>query len=117
MQKQWRNTCQRFGEAARLTDTENEELLRVPRTLLKWLEEPVVTRLLGYAMLEEIEETHPVLPREPEDRAEVARLRWRRLEVCSYLLFNEVSSLILLDLYRILSTSFEIRDSGFPFFE
>ena len=69
----------RFGEAARLTDTENEELLRVPRTLLKWLEEPVVTRLLGYAMLEEIEETHPVLPREPEDRAEVARLRWRRL--------------------------------------
>ena len=55
------------------------ELRRVPRTLLKWLEKPVVTRLLGLAILNELEEAGAkVLPREPEDKAEIAALQWRK---------------------------------------
>ena len=46
----------------------------IPLTLLNWLLRPRVTRLLGYAMLEEISMSVPVLPREPEDRSEIASL-------------------------------------------
>ena len=54
-------------------------LCKVPRTLLKWLEAPRVSRLLGLAILDEMEsEGVDILPREPEDRAEIASLVWKR---------------------------------------
>ena len=54
-------------------------LCKVPRTLLRWLEAPRVTRLLGQAILEELEaDGVSILPREPEDRAEVASLVWAK---------------------------------------
>ena len=55
------------------------DLKRVPRTLLKWVERPVVTRLLGYAILNELEEAGTqVLVREPEDKVEITALQWRK---------------------------------------
>ena len=62
-------------------------LCAVPRALLKWLRAPVVTRLLGMAILEEMEgQGVQVLPREPEDRAEIvslmefSRREWKKVE-------------------------------------
>ena len=52
-------------------------LCKVPRSLLKWLEAPRITRLLGMAILEEMEtDGVSVLPREPEDRSEIFSLMW-----------------------------------------
>ena len=52
-------------------------LSRVPRTILKWLEAPRVSRLLGMAILEELVDLgHEVLPREPENVQEVMSLKW-----------------------------------------
>ena len=53
------------------------KLQNVPLTLLKWLEAPTVSRVLGYAILEELEQEMEVLPREPEDPVEIQQLRWR----------------------------------------
>ena len=54
-------------------------LCRVPCTLLKWLECPVVTRCLGLAMLEEMrDEGTQVLDMEPESRTEIAALRYSK---------------------------------------
>ena len=66
----------RFKEAGEVAGVE-VKLVDVPRTLLKWLEHPSISRVLGYAMLAELEQEMEVLPREPEDAAEIARLRWR----------------------------------------
>mgnify|MGYP007015773643 FL=1 len=52
-------------------------LSRVPRTILKWLEAPRVSRLLGMAILEELMDLgHEVLPMEPEDVQEILSLKW-----------------------------------------
>ena len=54
-------------------------LCRVPRTLLKWLECPVVTRCLGLAILEEMrDEGTQVLDMEPESRTEIAALKYSK---------------------------------------
>ena len=54
-------------------------LCRVPCTLLRWLECPVVTRCLGLAILEEIrEEGTQVLDMEPENRTEIAALKYSK---------------------------------------
>ena len=68
----------KFEEASK-TAERPVNLSRVPRTLLRWLEAPRVTRLLGMAILEEFEgEGISVLPREPEDRAEIFSLMWSK---------------------------------------
>ena len=68
----------RFVEAAETAECQ-VNLCRVPRSLLKWLEAPRVTRLLGMAILEEMERDGvSVLPREPEDRSEIFSLMWSR---------------------------------------
>ena len=68
----------KFEEASK-TAERPINLSRVPRSLLKWLEAPRVTRLLGMAILEEFEgEGFCVLPREPEDRAEIFSLLWSK---------------------------------------
>ena len=68
----------KFYEAGVTAGTQ-VNLCKVPRTLLKWLECPVVTCYLGLAMLEEIQdEGVPVLPMEPESRAEIAALKCSR---------------------------------------
>ena len=49
----------------------------VPRTILKWLDAPRVSRLLGMAILEELMDLgHEVLPMEPEDVQEILSLKW-----------------------------------------
>ena len=54
-------------------------LCRVPCTLLRWLECPVVTRCLGLAILEEMrDEGTQVLDMEPESRAEIAALKYSK---------------------------------------
>ena len=66
----------RFKEAGEVAGVE-VKLVDVPRTLLKWLERPSISRVLGYAILAELEQEMEVLPREPEDAAEIERLRWK----------------------------------------
>ena len=54
-------------------------LCRVPCTLLRWLERPVVTRCLGLAILEEMrDEGVQVLDMEPESRTEIAALKFSK---------------------------------------
>ena len=65
----------RFREAGEVAGVP-VELQKVPMTLLKWLERPSVSRLLGYAMLEEMSGDMEILPMEPEDAAEIQRLKW-----------------------------------------
>ena len=65
----------RFKEAGEVAGVP-VELQKVPMTLLKWLERPSVTRLLGYAMLEEMSSDMEILPMEPEDAVEIRRLKW-----------------------------------------
>ena len=77
----------KFSEAAATAGCE-VNLCPVPRALLKWLRAPRVTRLLGFAILEEMEAAGcEVLPREPEDRAEICslmefgkRAQWKKVE-------------------------------------
>ena len=66
----------RFQEASEVAGVP-VKLQNVPLTLLKWLEAPTVSRVLGYAILEELEQEMEVLPREPEDPVEIQQLRWR----------------------------------------
>ena len=67
----------KFREALEVANVADMKLLRIPRTLLKWLTAPKPARVLGYAVCDELAETGQVLPREPEDRAKVEHLRWR----------------------------------------
>ena len=67
----------KFEEAGEVAEVP-VHLARVPRTLLKWLERPTVTRLLGMAILKEMEDMGTkVLTMEPESPAEIASLKWR----------------------------------------
>ena len=67
----------KFREAGEVAGVQ-VHLARVPRALLRWLEKPSVTRLLGMAILREMEDMGvEVLPMEPESPAEIAALRWR----------------------------------------
>ena len=67
----------KFKEAGGVAGVQGH-LARVPRTLLKWLERPTVTRLLGMAILSEMEDMGvEVLPMEPENPVEIAALKWK----------------------------------------
>ena len=67
----------KFREAGEVAGVQ-VHLARVPRTLLKWLEGPTVTRLLGMAILSEMEDMGvKVLPMEPENPVEIAALKWK----------------------------------------
>ena len=67
----------KFKEAGEVAGVQ-VHLARVPRTLLNWLEEPSVTRLLGMAILSEMEDMgEKVLPMEPENPVEIAALKWK----------------------------------------
>ena len=52
-------------------------MMRIPRTLARWLHKPVAVRELGAAICEEISMRYTLLPREPEDWDMVNRLLWR----------------------------------------
>ena len=67
----------RHEEATRLAEVQSPSWMWSPRTLLRWLENPYETRVLGVAVCEEMAEMGQVLPREPEQYEELARLRWR----------------------------------------
>ena len=55
------------------------KLQRVTGTLLKWIKKPVLTRLLGLAILNELEEAGTeVLVREPGDKVEIVSLQWMK---------------------------------------
>ena len=66
----------RFKEAGEVAGVP-VRLVDVPMTLLKWLQQPSVSRVLGYAILRELERQMEVLPMEPEDEAEIQSLLWR----------------------------------------
>ena len=68
----------KFVEAGETAGTQ-VNLRSEPRTLLKWLECPVVTRCLGLAILEEMQdEGIRVLDMEPESRTEIAALKYSK---------------------------------------
>ena len=63
-------------EAAGQMAGEPLKLQRVTGTLLRWIKKPGVTRLLGLAILNELEEAGTeVLVREPEDKVEIMSLQ------------------------------------------
>ena len=54
------------------------KMMEPSRTLIKYTRNPVQTRLLGHAILAEIENLTPVLPHEPEFSFELSDLLWKR---------------------------------------
>ena len=78
MDRKWAAPEQTWEVAEAISNFVTLVLARVPRTLLKWLEGPTVTRLLGMAILSEMEDMGvKVLPMEPENPVEIAALKWK----------------------------------------
>ena len=66
----------RWTEALQVTGEQHPLMMRLSRTLAKWLHKPSATRVLGAAMCEEISERNLMLPREPESREAISMLLW-----------------------------------------
>ena len=66
----------KVAEALALAGPEAEQsFAKIPEALVRWLDNPSLSRVLGHAELEELAESMPVLPWDQEDEESLVKLR------------------------------------------
>ena len=66
----------KVAEALALASPEaDQSFAKIPEALVRWLDNPSLSRVLGHTVLEELAESMPVLPWDQEDEESLVKLR------------------------------------------